>query len=405
MPKVTTPLLLECQQHTHPPDPILSNSLRYHLHNVLCQFDLDTGSPALEQCSQVINPLEFVFSKVPSSKHAVSKLKPLSNVFYDLIEIAHTLNLLDMFTHRSMKTKHVSPHATSSVDCFYLMREYQLDTHATLPRGQVAWQGCQGCVGRGMGEKAYCLLCGSKNDADFFFFELEADEYKDVNAYARGLVQGCLLLLHNQAANGFAVIKIEEIYFKPVVDILYLLSHWYEKVFLFKPNTSNVGSSEKYLVCKKFMTFEKHRTRDPLALLLDYQRQMRGVLGEMDAAAAATATATAEQLHVHSLLQSEILYYFHIKLEEYNLILGHQQLTALDQWLHLMKNKNKEEKIETLKKMHIQKCVSWCEKYKVPNHKFPNQANLFLPQLPLIVIEKEEVDLGELGEVTEELQG
>ena len=384
---------LGCEQHTHPPEPILSNSLRYHLHNVLCQFDLDTGSPALEQCSQVINPLEFVFSKVPSSKHAVSKLKPLSNVFYDLIEIVHTLNLLDPYTHRSMKTKHVSPHAASSVDCFYLMREYQLDMHATLTRGQVAWQGCPRCVGvtganeGGTEKKTYCLLCGSKNDADFFFFELEADEYKDLNTYSQGLVQGLLLLLHNQAVHGVAVIKIDEIYFKPVVDILYLLSHWFEKVFLFKPNTSNVGSSEKYLVCKKFMTFEKHRTRDPSLLLVDYQRQLRGVLRDMTPAK-----------HVHSLLQSEILYYFHIKLEEYNLILGHQQLTALDQLLHLMKNKNKEEKIETLKKMHIQKCVSWCEKYKVPNHKFTNQANLFLPQLPPITIEKEEAELGELTE-------
>jgi hypothetical protein len=304
-----------------------------------------------------------------------------------------------------MKTKHVSPHAASSVDCFYLMREYQLDTHATLTRGQVAWQGCAGCMGSGavaVADANYCLLCGSKNDADFFFFELEADEYKDLDAYTRGLVQGLLLLLHNQAANGVAVIKIEEIYFKPVVDILYLLSNWYEKVFLFKPNISNVGSSEKYLVCKKFMTFEKHRTRDPSALLLDYQRQMRGVLREMLLCHRGGASAHSSRLHVHSLLQSEILYYFHIKLEEYNLILGHQQLTALDQLLHLMKNKNKEEKMETLKKMHIQKCVSWCEKYKVPNHKFSNQANLFLPQLPPITIEKEEADL---GEVTEEFQG
>ena len=44
-----------------------------------------------------------------------------------------------------------------------------------------------------------------------------------------------------------------------------------------------------------------------------------------------------------------------------------------------MLSKNKEDKLETLKKNNIQKCVQWCEKYKIPCNKFSEKINIFLP--------------------------
>ena len=41
--------------------------------------------------------------------------------------------------------------------------------------------------------------------------------------------------------------------------------------------------------------------------------------------------------------------------------------------------KNREDKIETIKKTSIQKSVSWCEKYKIPHNKFSDKTNIFLP--------------------------
>ena len=43
-----------------------------------------------------------------------------------------------------------------------------------------------------------------------------------------------------------------------------------------------------------------------------------------------------------------------------------------------MKNKNKEEKIENLKKNNIQKCIQICEKFKIPYNKFAEKVNIFL---------------------------
>lgn len=62
-----------------------------------------------------------------------------------------------------------------------------------------------------------------------------------------------------------------------------------------------------------------------------------------------------------------------------NIIIGQQQIESLDMIINIIKNKNREDKIETIKKTSIQKSVSWCEKYKIPHNKFYDKTNIFLP--------------------------
>ena len=62
-----------------------------------------------------------------------------------------------------------------------------------------------------------------------------------------------------------------------------------------------------------------------------------------------------------------------------NIISGQQQLESLDLIINILKNKNKEEKIETMRKTNIHKSVLWCEKHKIPCNKFTEKTNIFLP--------------------------
>ena len=49
--------------------------------------------------------------------------------------------------------------------------------------------------------------------------------------------------------------------------------------------------------------------------------------------------------------------------------------------INILKNKNKDEKIETIKKNNIYKCIQWCEKHKIPYNKFVDKINMFLPSI------------------------
>jgi hypothetical protein len=62
-----------------------------------------------------------------------------------------------------------------------------------------------------------------------------------------------------------------------------------------------------------------------------------------------------------------------------NIIVGQPQLESLDLIINILNNKNKDEKIENIKKNNIQKSVAWCEKYKIPYNKFIEKTNIFLP--------------------------
>ena len=73
-------------------------------------------------------------------------------------------------------------------------------------------------------------------------------------------------------------------------------------------------------------------------------------------------------------------------------------MESLDQIINIIKNKNKDERVETIKKSNIQKSVSWCEKLKIPYNRFSEKTNIFLPIIKenkdgdKIVEEKEDKD-------------
>jgi hypothetical protein len=84
-----------------------------------------------------------------------------------------------------------------------------------------------------------------------------------------------------------------------------------------------------------------------------------------------------EKKTIRSLLNFNIPYLFLMKIDEINNIIGQQVLEGLDSVVNLLKNK--EDKIESLKKINIQKSIMWCEKYNVPHNKVFEKSNIFLP--------------------------
>jgi hypothetical protein len=85
------------------------------------------------------------------------------------------------------------------------------------------------------------------------------------------------------------------------------------------------------------------------------------------------------EINIQSIVKNELNTYFLNKVEECNIIIGQQQIDAYDQMINLLKNKNKIEKIEAIRKHNIQKCIHWCEKYKLPCNRFADKINIFLP--------------------------
>jgi len=341
-------------------EPYVSHSLVHYLNDVKKQLQIlnqqnsEEPTYSVEQLTKIINPYEFIFTKLPNSKFSVSKLKPLSPLFYDLMEIIHTLNLFDSINNEEINTMHFGKNSQSSVDCINMMRENHNDCHYIYSSMQNQ------------------LSPSIKKNISFLYFEMF--ETFDQDTYTKWFLKTLIQILLLQKENGIAIIKVDDMYYKPILDILFLLCNFYEKMYLIKPNSSNIMFTEKFIVCKK--------------LLEQDQEMVEEIINNLQKLLIFLETNGSGSNHFFSsFINIEIPSFFINKLEEFNIITGQQYLNAMNQIINLMKMKNKEDKMENFKKINLQKCISWCEKYKIPCNKFNEKNNIFLP---LIKIEKEE---------------
>jgi len=162
---------------------------------------------------------------------------------------------------------------------------------------------------------------------------------------------------------GHFVLKIFDCFMPHTVDIIYILSSFYEKVFIIKPHTSRYANSERYIVCLGFL-YDTSAGFYPF--LLDCFHKMMECEGDN------------ESDNPFRFLNVDISQIFGKKIEEYNAIFGQKQIQNIMYTLSLIENKGKAEKIETLIQTNIQKSADWCNRFQVPFHSMISPSNLFL---------------------------
>ena len=83
--------------------------------------------------------------------------------------------------------------------------------------------------------------------------------------------------------------------------------------------------------------------------------------------------------NITSLFNFDLPYIFINKVEELNAILGQQQIENIVSTLNLIDktSNNKYEKLEAMKKLNIQKCIAWCQKYNLSYNKVIATNNIF----------------------------
>lgn len=360
LPKSNNNIVINPKSTSHVPQPYISQSLFTYYNeckniiNKLCTPDSEYNT--FSEIIKITNPHEYIFSKVPGSKFSVSKLKTKTNMYYDLLEMNATINLFDnitnavgSLTNQPIKLLHIGSNCDDSIRCISIMREpHTLDTNISFPE---------------INNDLYKTIHESK--FDFIFYEMDHNLFSNNKLYIVQLIKFIMLILKNQSSNGNCVIKINSSVYKPVVDALYIFSSLFEKVYIIKPNTNNIMTFDKYIVCKGFITNDTrndfHKTN--YFNMYSFLRHLK------------------PEQYISSIVNVDVVIpsYFVNKIDDANIIIGQQQLEMFDQLINILNNKNKHDKIELMKKSNIQKSVTWCEKYKIPYNKFSEKTNIFLP--------------------------
>ncbi len=356
-------------------EPYVSSSVYHYLNVVLRQIEEIKKKDNVinyDLIYKISNPYEFIFSNVPGLKYSVSKLKPLNNIFYIFMEILINFNILDFFNNSEIKTFFYGKNISSTIECMNMLREDYNDVYQFHSEIQAV--------------TSEDFNSSEKKSFDFMFFEFKNYLNDDqINEYVITMIRCLQRILIYQKKNGICVIKLNNLFYKPLIDILYILTNLYEKIYVVKMNTTNIVNGERIIVCKNFIQNDEYWVEHDSIKYLGLANELQVQLDSMS-----NDGKTGEL--IESIIDNKLPYYFINKIEDSNVNIGHSQIEQLDLILYMIKNKNRNEKIETIKKNNIIKCVQWCEKYKIPYNKCIDKINIFLPSVNYIAETIEDID-------------
>lgn len=336
-------------------EPYISNSL-FQYYKELCQEIQNNLMPnfeyKLEELIKIVNHYQYLSTKVPNYNYQVSKIKTNTNLFFDFYEILTTLNIFENYKNINIKTMHLS-YNTDSIKCFKMFRKNDEDEILHYNNFDTF------TISKHKDEKMNFLFFNFEDKYNDFNIE---DIHTNYNNYTIYLIQCTMMILKNQSFEGCCIIKIKSMFHKSVIDILFFLTSLYEKTYIFKPNASNIVTFENYVVLKNFQYNENNLRY----LNLNYYKLFVFLKKKGNEC-------------VENILNECIPSCFIQKIEDINISIGQNQIESLDLMVILLKNKNYKEKIENIKKINIQKCISWCEKYNISFNNF-EKKNIFLPQ-------------------------
>ena len=356
------------------PDIMISHSLARYLYEI--KQRLETIENDWDIHKKYTNPYEYIHTSIPHKKRCISKYNPLSRSYFKMIEIINTFDL--RFDSKPIHTFHIAEGPGGFIEAIANTRNCSHDSYIGMTilddkndPNIPAWKKTQNFLQKnknvyieggkdGTGDIlklenfVYCkekygssmeLITG---DGGFDFSVDFNNQEVDVTNL---LMAQAFYALVMQKKGGSFVLKIFDSFMNHTLDLLYILSSFYESVYIVKPYTSRYANSEKYIVCKNFMCSNNSSFYSILYSAFVKMTQNNG------------------DKPVVRFLNIPLSYQFIIKMEEYNAVFGQQQLENIHYTISLIESKHKQDKLEQLVKTNISKCVYWCNKYHIPCHK------------------------------------
>ncbi len=396
---------LQCTLSPEQPTPYLSCSLSYYLTDI--KERINGYLKEWDIYKKYTNPFEYIHSNLPNKKKCIAKHKPLSRSYFKMIEMVHIFQLfyipkqqLDCTTIVNIPLQGISySYGTNHKTCIPNLNNYTMPITsfhlAEGPGGFIealvelrknpndmyygmtildvqndsnipAWKKSQTFlkdhpnvyIEAGVDNTGNLLnidnlqYCTEKYGSTMDFitadggFDFSIDFNQQEISITRLLFAQIAFALCMQKKNGTFILKIFDAFMQQTIDLLYLLSSFYEKVYITKPQTSRIANSEKYIICKHFIP---SCSEEFYPYIYNTFRQMMSL----------------PHLYVHRFLKDPLPYFFVTKIEEYNSIFGQQQIENIHNTIALIETKNKNEKINMMLRANIQKCMNWCTHHQI----------------------------------------
>jgi 23S rRNA U2552 (ribose-2'-O)-methylase RlmE/FtsJ len=383
------------------PSPIISQSLSYYLYDI--KERIDSYEREWDIFKRYTNPYEYIHTTIPSfitkaedptkqtylflnnglsvyipKYKSVSKYKPLSRSYFKMVEITNFFRLLDTVPSYAMRSFHLAEGPGGFIEALVNMRENPKDqyigmtildddTDPNIP----AWKKSErflrdnpNVIIETGGDQTGDILslvnfdyCVEKYGSSMDIitgdggFDFSSDFNNQEIQISKLLFAQVAFALGMQKKGGSFILKVFDCFMQHSIDVLAILSAFYDKVYITKPQTSRYANSEKYVVCKGFLYNSNS----------EFMPHIRETFLKMTE----LKDSVSHEYRICRFLNIPLNVFFVARIEESNAIFGQQQIENIYNTISLIESKNKGEKMNTLIKMNIEKCIYWCAKHNI----------------------------------------
>lgn len=363
------------------------NKNKYSLKNYLTKIKslIDKHIKDWDNIKKFTNTYEFIHTVIPNQKLSVSKVKPISRAFFKLIEIYNTYNIFT--SNKPIKSFHLAEGPGGFIEATAYLRNNKndiyygmtlIDNNVNIPN----WKKTEHIFDKYKNikieygkdktgdlynhENLIYLKQKYKNSIDIITgdggFDFSSDYNRQEVSAFRLIFTQVAYAITMQANNGSFILKIFDMFENSTQEIIYLLSCFYNRVIICKPNTSRSANSEKYVVCKNFKYSNTEEISNKFINILKFFQNL-----------------DFNSYSIFSILDIPILAYYKTQLLEINACLGHHQIDNILNTIKIITHKDKKhEKTQSLKSSNIQKCMNWCITNNIPYNKYFQHNNIFL---------------------------
>ena len=350
-------------------DIIISKTLHKYLISIKNQ--INTYIDMWDIYKKYTNSYEYIHTIVPDKKTSVSKYKPLSRSFYKFIEICNIFKILPDIDN-SFNCFHLAEGPGGFIEASIYLHKNPNNKHYGMTLQSIdpdipGWKKSQEFLKK---HSNIILENGPQKNGDLFevknleycykkykntFYLITGDGGFDFSINfdnqeqqsSKIIFAQILFALSMQKEGGHFIIKFFDTFTKFSLDMLYILSSYYNTVNIIKPNTSRMANSEKYIIC------EEYKNNDYSVVEYLIKNYLKIINGED---------------HIKSLINISLPYYFINKIEDYNAILGQQQIENINSTINKIINKNNtgEDNVKDILDINIIKCINWCNRHDIP---------------------------------------
>lgn len=382
-----------------PPKEIISHSLCKYLGEI--KERIASREKEWDIFKKYTNPYEYIHTVIPFKKKSISKYKPISRSYFKMVEMIDVFGLVQKPNRNlvfsgigclPIRTFHLAEGPGGFIeavcncrsnpnDVYYGMTiledenddnvpawkksEYFLQTHPNI-RIETGQDGTGNILRLANFDHCYTSYASSMDlvtaDGGFDF----SKDFNKQEVCIADLLWGqtCYALML-QKFNGSFVLKIFDSFYAHTVDLIYILASFYKEVYVSKLQTSRIGNSEKYIVCKGFR-FHRCET------FLPYIRASFVAMTE------SSSKEAEKDACIHRFLRVPIPALFTTKIEDCNSMFGQQQIENIYYTISIIDKNSKGDKSEQLIKQNMAKCIHWCLEHEIPYNNFANTNNVFL---------------------------